>query len=87
MKSEKYSNAYAEVLHYLKGVSKQSLNRIPTKLLKHFEKHKNKDYICDFDYTKSLKDLQLWYTRKKTNIFESNKRKWNKISGKIKTKI
>lgn len=59
MKSEKYSNAYAEVLHYLKGVSKQSLNRIPTKLLKHFEKHKNKDYICDFDYTKSLKDLQL----------------------------
>ena len=57
--NEKYRNAYAEVLHYLKGISSNNVNKIPKKLIEQFENIKNPDYICDFDYNKPLKELNL----------------------------
>ena len=59
MENENYSNAYAEVLHYLKGVSEESLKKIPSQFLEFLNKNKNASYRCNFDYTKPLKQLQL----------------------------
>ena len=59
MKSEKYANAYVEVLYYLKGIDKNYVNKIPQKLIIFFEQNANSDYRCDFDYYLPLKDLNL----------------------------
>ena len=59
MTNERYANAYAEVLHYLKGISKENVSKIPNKLIENFENKKNPDYICNFDFNKSLKELNL----------------------------
>lgn len=59
MSVERYTNAYAEVLHYLKGIKRSDISKIPKGLIYHFERFKNSKYICDFDYTKPLKELNL----------------------------
>lgn len=59
MENIKYSNAYAEVLHYLKGIDKEYIDRIPKKLMNFFEQNVNPSYICDFDYELPLKYLKL----------------------------
>lgn len=59
MINKKYQNAYAEVLYYLKGIRQNDIIKIPRGLISHFEKFKNPEYICDFDYTKPLKELKL----------------------------
>ena len=41
MENIKYSNAYAEVLHYLKGIDKEYIDRIPKKLMNFFEQNVN----------------------------------------------
>lgn len=57
--SIKYSNAMAELLHYLKGIEQSDVNKIPNKLMDFFKENASKDYKCDFDYTKPLKELKL----------------------------
>lgn len=59
MVSEKYANAYTEVLYYLKGIDKKSIERIPKKLIEMFEENANKDYECKFDYNLPLSKLNL----------------------------
>ena len=53
------ANAMAEVLHYLKGIRQEDIEKIPKKLLKLFEENANKEYIGNFDYNKPLKELDL----------------------------
>lgn len=55
----KYANAMAEVLYYLKGIRNEDLAKIPKKLIDFLEENSNKNYICNFDYTKPLKELNL----------------------------
>ena len=59
MVSTKYANAITEVLHYLKGIREEDVNKIPKKIMNFFEENASKEYICDFDYTKPLKDLNI----------------------------
>lgn len=59
MVTERYANAYAEVLHYLNGINKESLEKIPKKLINMFEQSKNPNYVCNFDYNRPLKELKL----------------------------
>ena len=40
-----YANAYKEVLDILKYVSKEDLNKIPTKKIEMFSKYANYDYV------------------------------------------
>ena len=55
----KYANAMAEVLYYLKGIRDEDLAKLPKKLINFLEENANKNYICNFDYTKPLKELKL----------------------------
>lgn len=59
MINERYQNAYAELLYYLKGIDPNDIIKIPRDLINHFENFKNPEYVCDFDYTKPLKELNL----------------------------
>ena len=55
----KYTNAMTEVLYYLKGIRDEDLAKLPKKLINFLEENANKNYICNFDYTKPLKELKL----------------------------
>ncbi len=55
----KYANAMAEVLYYLKGIRDEDLAKLPDKLINFLEENATKNYICNFDYTKPLKELNL----------------------------
>ena len=57
--SIRYSNAMAEVLHYLKGIRQEDIDKIPKKLIEFFKDNSSKDYECKFDYNKPLKELKL----------------------------
>ncbi len=59
MVSQKYSVAMSEILEYLKGIRKQDIDKIPNELLNFFKENADKDYKCQFDYNKPLKELQL----------------------------
>ena len=59
MVSVKNANAMAEVIYYLKGIKQEDINKIPKKLLKYLNDNASKEYKCDFDYNKPLKDLNL----------------------------
>lgn len=59
MVNKKYSIAMVETLHYLKGVNQNDLNKIPNKFMEFLKNNADKDYKCNFDYTKPLKDLEL----------------------------
>ena len=59
MVSEKYANAYTEVLYYLKGIDKKSIEKIPKKLVELLEENADKDYECKFDYNLPLSELNL----------------------------
>ena len=54
-----YSNAMSEVLYYLNGINQESINKIPKKFINFLEENASKNYKCNFDYTKPLKDLDL----------------------------
>ena len=54
-----YANAMVEVLHYLKGIRQEDINKIPKKFISFLEKNATKDYICEFDYNKPLNELKL----------------------------
>lgn len=59
MNNIKYANAMAEVLHYLKGIEEKDINKIPRKLMEFIKENASTDYICNFDYTKPLIELDL----------------------------
>lgn len=59
MVSEKYSKACKEVLQYLKGIRKEDIEKIPDKVIKFLEENADKKYECNFDYTKSLSELEV----------------------------
>ena len=59
MVSVKNANAMAEVIYYLKGIKQEDINKIPKKLLQYLNDNASKEYKCDFDYNKPLKDLNL----------------------------
>ncbi len=59
MVNSRYANAMAEVLYYLKGISQEKKDMIPKKFLLFLEENASKDYKCDFDYRKPLKELNL----------------------------
>lgn len=59
MVSERYSNAMAETLHYLKGIRKEDLNKIPNNFMKFLKENASVNYECKFDYNKPLKELNL----------------------------
>lgn len=59
MVNERYANAMTEVLYYLKGIEQNDLDKIPDKVLKFLNENSSSEYICDFDYTKPLNELDL----------------------------
>lgn len=59
MTNIRYANAYTEVLHYLKGINQEDIDKIPVKLIEYFKENMSSEYVCTFDYNKSLKDLDL----------------------------
>ncbi len=59
MISVKNANAMAEVIYYLKGIRQEDLNKIPKKLLQYLNENASKEYKCNFDYNKPLKELKL----------------------------
>ncbi|MBR2289737.1 MAG: hypothetical protein IJ867_03845 [Clostridia bacterium] len=59
MISTQYSNAMAETLHYLKGIRKEDVDKIPSNFLNFLEEHASKGYQCNFDNTKPLSELEV----------------------------
>lgn len=59
MVSERYGIAFAETLHYLKGINESDINKIPKKFMQFLQDHSAKNYEVNFDYSKPLNDLEL----------------------------
>ena len=59
MVNVQYANAMAETLHYLKGIRKEDIDKIPKSFIKFLEENASKEYICNFDYHIPLKELNL----------------------------
>ena len=59
MINEKYGIAITETLHYLKGINQEDINKIPKKFMVFLKENASKNYSCNFDYTKPLKELNL----------------------------
>lgn len=59
MNNKKYCDAMAEILYYFNGIDENEIKRVPTKLMDYFRENATKDYICNFDYNKPLKELNL----------------------------
>lgn len=55
----KYSNSIAEVLHYLKGIREEDINKIPEEFIEYLKENSSKEYIPNFDFTKPLKELNI----------------------------
>lgn len=53
------ANAMAEVIYYLKGIKQEDINKIPKTLMQYLNENASKDYMCDFDYNKPLKELDI----------------------------
>jgi len=52
-------NAIAEVIYYLQGIKQEDIDKIPEKLMQYLNENASKEYKCDFDYNKPLKELNL----------------------------
>ena len=59
MVSVRNANAMAEVIYYLKGIKQEDIDKIPKKFIQYLNKNASKEYKCDFDYNKPLKELNL----------------------------
>ncbi len=59
MVTVKNANAMAEVIYYLKGIRQEDLDKIPKKFIKYLNENASKEYECNFDYNKPLKELEL----------------------------
>lgn len=59
MVSVRNANAMAEVIYYLKGIKQEDIDKIPRKFIQYLNENASKEYKCDFDYNKPLKELNL----------------------------
>ena len=59
MVNERYKIAISETLHYLKGVKKSDIDKIPNKFMNFLRDNESSNYKCTFDYTKPLSELDL----------------------------
>ena len=59
MVNERYSLAISETLYYLKGIQQQDIDRIPNKFMSFLKDNCLKNYKCNFDYTRPLKELNI----------------------------
>ena len=59
MVNTKNANAMAEVIYYLKGIRQEDIDKIPKRFLQFLNENASKEYECNFDYTKPLKELEL----------------------------
>ena len=55
----KYRNAMAEVIEYLKGIRKEDVDKIPNKLITFLKENASKNYKCEFDYNRPMKEQKL----------------------------
>ena len=53
------ANAMAEVMYYLKWIKQEDIEKIPKKLMQYLNENASKEYKCDFDYNKPLRELKL----------------------------
>ena len=59
MVSIRNANAMAEVIYYLKGIRQEDINKIPKKFIEYLNENASKEYKCNFDYNKPLRNLEL----------------------------
>ena len=59
MVSVRNANAMAEVIYYLQGIKQEDIDKIPKKFIQYLNENASKEYKCDFDYNKPLKELNL----------------------------
>lgn len=59
MVSIKNANAMAEVIYYLKGIKQEDIDKIPKKFMQYLNENASKEYKCNFDYNRPLKELNL----------------------------
>ncbi len=59
MISLRNANAMAEVIYYLKGIKKEDIDKIPQNFIQYLNENASKEYKCNFDYNKPLKELDL----------------------------
>ena len=59
MVSVRNANAMAEVIYYLKGIKQEDIDKIPKKFIQYLNENASKEYKCNFDYNKPLKELNL----------------------------
>ena len=52
-------NAMAEVIYYLNGIKQEDIDKIPKKFIQYLNENASKEYKCNFDYNKPLKELNL----------------------------
>ena len=54
-----YAIGLKETLHYLKGVREEDVNKIPRSFMTFMEQNADANYVCNFDYTKSLNEIEI----------------------------
>ena len=59
MVSVRNANAMAEVIYYLQGIKQEDIDKIQKKFIQYLNENASKEYKCDFDYNKPLKELKL----------------------------
>ena len=59
MVSKEYSEAAVEVLDILKHVDSENIKKIPTKFIEFLEENKSKEYECNLDHSKKIKEMEL----------------------------
>ena len=59
MTNEKYAKAYKEIVEILKYMPKESVNKIPSKMLEMFNEEQSKDYNFKIDTEKPFEEQEL----------------------------
>ena len=54
-----YANAYTEVLEILKNISQEDYNKVPKEKINLFEHNANKEYIFDYNPSKTLQEQNV----------------------------
>lgn len=59
MVNKEYSEAAVEVLDILRHVDSENVKKIPTKFIEFLEENKSKEYKCNLDHSKKIKEMEL----------------------------
>ena len=59
MINEREAEAMAEVLHYLKGIRQEDIEKIPKSFMHYLNQNASKDYKCYFDFERPLNELPI----------------------------